>query len=209
MHPDETRLNDFADGSLDADTQREVAQHVATCSACSGEITRLRELRAALSDLPREIRPDRDLRADIWRRVEAEQVVPLWRQRARLAAAAVLLIAVTAVVTRAIVQDAPQRADAGRDGVSFVSRNATAVERQYTREVEELEMLLRKSRSTLAPETVRILEENLAIINRAIGEAQAALADDPNSGMLVDLLRSAYERKLELLRQAARSSATT
>jgi hypothetical protein len=35
------------------------------------------------------------------------------------------------------------------------------------------------------------------------------MAADPNSELLVELLRSAYERKLELLRQAAKTSPVT
>jgi hypothetical protein len=90
-----------------------------------------------------------------------------------------------------------------------VSRDPATLERQYSDELRELEQVLRKSRGALAPETVRIMEDNLMIIDRAIREARAAMAADPNSELLVELLRSAYERKLELLRQAAKTSPVT
>jgi hypothetical protein len=69
--------------------------------------------------------------------------------------------------------------------------------------------MLAGNRTQLAPETVRILEENLRIIDTAIQEARAALARDPQSAALGEMWRSAYQRKLELLEQAARSTAGT
>ena len=79
-----------------------------------------------------------------------------------------------------------------RENVRLVGRDPGAIERQYSEEVQELEMVLRKSRGALAPETVRIMETNLKIIDEAISEAQAAIAADPNSDMLVDLLHQAH-----------------
>jgi hypothetical protein len=168
-------------------------------------------LDAALAALPREIRPERDLREDIWSRIHEPRARTLWSARYTLAAAAVLLVALSSLITLAVI-NRERRMDfaAGhRDDVTLVASDAGTLERQYSEEVEELEMVLRKSRGALSPETVRILQENLTIIDSAIREAQSALAADPNSDMLVDLLRSAYQRKLELLRQAAESSPVT
>jgi hypothetical protein len=84
-----------------------------------------------------------------------------------------------------------------------------SLEREYSQEVDEVQRALRQNRESLSPETVQILEENLRIIDSAIQEARTALASDPQSGMLGELLRSAYRRKVELLKQAARSTAAT
>jgi hypothetical protein len=212
MHPDETTLNDYLDGVLDAAESQRVRAHLGECSVCAREVEELTGLKASLSELPLDIQPDRDLRADIWHRIdEPRHTRTIWSMRYPLAAAAIMLIAITSVVTLAIVNgNRPNEIGADyRNEVRLASNDAGKLERQYSEEVHELEMILRKSRGALAPETVRIMEENLAIIDRAIQEAQAAIASDPNSEMLVDLLRSAYERKLELLRQAAKSSPVT
>ena len=215
MHPDETRLNDYIDNVLDANAADTVRAHIAECDTCAREIEQLIALKADLHALPLDIQPDRDLRGDIWSRIEApaKHTRTLWSMRYPLAAAAILLIAISSVVTRALVTGtrAPEVAvgEDYRNNTRLIARDADKLKREYTDEVQELEMILRKSRGALAPETVRIMEENLAIIDRAINEAQSALASDPNSEMLVDLLRSAYERKLELLRQAAKSSPVT
>jgi hypothetical protein len=211
MHLNETQLNDYLDGVADAVEAERVRVHIGECESCAREAGELAALKAAIAELPRDIRPDRDLRAGIWNEIaKPRHTRALWSMRYPLAAAAMLLIAVTSVITRALVTS-PNDQIGGEynNTVGFASDDAGKLEREYSEEVQELEMILRKSRGALAPETVRIMEENLRIIDRAINEAQSALSSDPNSEMLVDLLRSAYERKLELLRQAARSSPVT
>lgn len=50
---------------------------------------------------------------------------------------------------------------------------------------------------------MRVIEKNLAIIDRAIRDAQSALAADPGNSYLNLHLAQEKRRKLELLRQAA------
>ena len=63
--------------------------------------------------------------------------------------------------------------------------------------------LYEEGRTVLDPETVRLLEENLAIIDQAIEESRAALAQDPGSGLLRRILTDTMRRKMDFLRQAA------
>lgn len=58
-------------------------------------------------------------------------------------------------------------------------------------------------KATLRPETVRVIEENLRVIDGAIANIRAALAADPASRDLTFLLASTYEMKLDLLRRGA------
>ncbi|HET9438983.1 MAG TPA: zf-HC2 domain-containing protein [Longimicrobiales bacterium] len=206
MHLTEIQINDFADGSLTADELRLAQQHVQACSECRAEVDALRALVLNVNSLPRSIEPARDLRPQIWTQVDRRS---LWSWRYQLAAAAVVLIAISSIVTATIVggrENEPVDV-AGID--QTVAVDLVGLERQYSTEVEDLQRVLRRNREQLAPETVRIVEENLAIIDAAIREARAALEQDPQSAMLGELLRSAYQRKLDLLKQAARSSATT
>jgi hypothetical protein len=53
----------------------------------------------------------------------------------------------------------------------------------------------------LSAATVQAVEESLRTIDRAIGEARAALEKDPASRDLMDLLDSVYRQKLDLLRR--------
>jgi len=72
--------------------------------------------------------------------------------------------------------------------------------------VEELQLALSLQRERLAPETVAVLEQNLAIIDRAIGEARAALEADPANQELSFLLMNVYQSKVELLQSAVQIS---
>ena len=55
----------------------------------------------------------------------------------------------------------------------------------------------------LAPETVRLIEENLGIIDEAIRQSLTALEATPLSVPLQQAVMTSYERKLDFLRQAA------
>ena len=72
----------------------------------------------------------------------------------------------------------------------------------YDREIGSLRDMLATRRSELDTATVRVLEENLTIIDRAIEQSRQALAGDPNSTFLIDHLNSALGRKVQLLRAA-------
>jgi hypothetical protein len=73
----------------------------------------------------------------------------------------------------------------------------------YTQEVAQLEALITDHRDELAPNTLRILEKNLAIIDRAIEESAEALATDPGNEYLLEHLGRAFERKVDYLRDAS------
>ena len=128
----------------------------------------------------------------------------------RTAAAAVVLVAASSLVTALVMRrgDAPEApivSTAGGAGVQLVAlpgamRNA---ERAYLATVDELTAVLNESRERLAPETVSALERSLTIIDQAIAEARAALLNDPANQMVRDLLRKGYEQKVDLLRRTA------
>jgi hypothetical protein len=204
MHLTEQQINAFVDDALDVRDTESVAAHLQSCAECSAEVEALRVVLARVRTLAPSIAPDRDLRPGIWAAADHKT---LWHWRYPLSAAAILLIAITSTITVLVTRNE------GGPVVHVTETTATvdlvSLENQYGREVEEMERTLREQRAALAPETVKILEENLAIIDKAIQEARTALMNDPQSNMLGELLRSAYQRKLDLLKQAARSSAAT
>lgn len=205
MHLSEEQLNDLADGTLTGAALAEAQAHTRTCAECRVQVEAIRAMLQRVSALPRQIQPERDLRADIWAQADRKT---LWSWRYQLAAAAVILIAVTAVITASLTRNRELPVNmvehTTRSPIDFVS-----LEPQYRAQAAELQDALREQRDQLSPETVRILEENLRIIDTAIQEARAALARDPQSAALGEMWRSAYQRKLDLLKQAARSTAET
>jgi hypothetical protein len=73
----------------------------------------------------------------------------------------------------------------------------------YEPAMAELEVEYARRVNELDPETIRVVERNLAIIDVAIREAREALAADPSSQFLHTHLVAAVRWRMDLLRQAA------
>ena len=132
------------------------------------------------------------------------------RDRRWLAAAAVLLIAISSAVTTLVMRnDSPAVADAAPDGVEMPRDDRSApvqrVSDDYERLDRELASMLAASRDRLQPETVEKVDRNLAIIDAAIAEIRQALAEDPGNDALVQLLKASYGQKSALVRQVSAS----
>ena len=143
------------------------------------------------------------------------RMAPRWgSQGLKLAAAAAILIVVTSAVTTVLVRDRmPDNNDAtttvadatiNQDpGSSASFARYEAVEDQYASAISDLLAALEEERDRLAPETVRLIEENLVIIDAAIRQSLTALEAAPQSEPLQQAVMTSYERKLDFLRQAA------
>jgi hypothetical protein len=70
-------------------------------------------------------------------------------------------------------------------------------------EITKLEARLARHRSELDPETVRLLEKNLGIIDQAIRDSMRALEADPGNAFLENHLARTVETKVTFLREAA------
>lgn len=128
----------------------------------------------------------------------------------QLAAASVALIAVSSMVTWLVGPGTGTRAAAVETAsgpvVAPVSMAATGVplEAGLAEELAALEAALNEAEAALDPNTVRVLERNLAVIEQAIDDSARALAQDPGNEFLAAHLERVYERKLAYLRDAAR-----
>jgi len=67
--------------------------------------------------------------------------------------------------------------------------------------IADLQATLTQNESRLDTTTVRIVRQNLAIIDRAIAEARVALQKDPGNAYLNLHLANTMRRKVELLRR--------
>lgn len=210
------RLSEYLDGELGAHERAACAAHLAECAECAGTLDGLRAVTAQASLLP-EISPERDLWPGIEDRLEPRTrmaeagVVSLGERRRRitatvpqLAAAAVALVVLTAggmwlmLPTGADMDDqVSAHADVDQAGgaapVVFLG--------SYEPAISEMEAVFEESRAELDPETVRVVVENLAIIDRAIAEANEALLDDPSNAFLTAHLAGTMRRKVDLLRR--------
>jgi hypothetical protein len=67
----------------------------------------------------------------------------------------------------------------------------------------ELYAALEARRDSLAPDTLKVIERNLRIIDKAAGEIEAALEKDPDNAELSSFLITTYDSEIRTLRQAA------
>lgn len=126
----------------------------------------------------------------------------------QLAAASLALVLVSGGVTWMTLRPGPGLAPAPLASAPALSPDAATVGlAQYDAAIAELERALAARRGGLDTSTVRIVEQNLAVIDRAIADARRALAADPTDPYLHDHLASTMRRKLGLLRRATAAAA--
>lgn len=221
-HPEFEELQDFQEGFLSPDRNGEIRAHLLECPNCREDLEALSELMADLGSLPVEAEPSRDLWPQIQWRISAAGppvknparrsgiTVPAWQLLAAGIALALMsggtvwAIMSTAVQGPASVATEPAAIPSAPASVvpSTASSAEFAAYDGYADALADLEAVVETGRNVLDPETVRILEENLAIIDRAILESSEALAQDPGSRVLRRLLSRTMGRKVDLLQQA-------
>lgn len=206
------RLSQYLDGELPAAERAALDTHLATCAACRATLAELRAVVARAQTLE-----DQPPATDLWPGIRAgiTPVAPArgagarhpWRVSLgvpQLLAASVALVLLTgAAMWLALrpsaeqplpVAIAPEGPLGGGTAVGWTVRTDMAV--------AQLEGALARNESRLDTATVRVVRHNLAVIDRAIEQAQRALAADPGSAYLNLHLARTMRRKIELLRRA-------
>src|SRR5438552_7740836 len=214
------RLSEYLDGELSAEERTALEDHLRHCVACGAALADLRRIvgRARALD---DRQPERDLWPGIAARIDvpaaaATEAVELrfagrtprrWAfSLPQLAAAGIALMALSGAAawllhpagTAMVLTHQPAPVV-----VPVAAGSARPAERSYDVAVAELQQVLAQNRGRLDTTTVRVIEQNLATIDRAIAQAQRALAADSANIYLNSHLAETMRRKLELLRQAA------
>jgi hypothetical protein len=190
---------------------------------------KLRDLMNEVAALPTSIAPPADAWAKIRAEIEASgnpeggvsddadshsiKVVHIgfWQRPVFLAAAALLLVAGSSVVTAvALNRRSPSSLPRSTQVVTTVATNSngptslaqfTVVESDYLRAVNDLSATLESEQGSLSPETIAKLRESIKVIDAAILEARNALAADPANKTLIQMLANSYEQKVDLLKR--------
>jgi anti-sigma factor RsiW len=211
------RLSEYLDGDLAEAEKAALEAHAVTCTACQETLAGLRRIamRArSLEDRP----PSRDLWSGVAARIGAGASAGPSAgasggvSRRRLSFSVPQLVAAGIALTvlsgggawllhpdPARVAVRPNPAASGTVPVATVG----AAARSYDSAVDDLERVLAEGRGRLDSTTVRVLEQNLALIDRAIAQAQRAVAADSANVYLNTHLAETMRRKIDLLRQAA------
>lgn len=209
------RLSEYLDDELTPAERNEMEQHLAGCETCRRVLDELRIVVAQAAVLP-----DREPETDLWQGVSSaiakNRVVPIGtgrRPRRRFsfslpqlaaAAAALTLVSAGAVWlamnrTQSVAASNGSTTSPGLQAVSVTFDPRGTADSAIT----ELERILVEESGRLDTSTVRILSENLALIDRAIGQARKALESDPGNSYLNEHLARTMRRKIEVLRRAA------
>lgn len=203
--------------------------HRETCAECTATWAELEAISTEARSLP-TLTPSRDLWAGIEARLDAtspaagspvrRRAGQRWfaRPALRFAAAAGLLMTVTAGVTWRIATGEREGADTVAVGATDSAAAAAAAlagdpilvpvanTEAFTAmdlEIRALQTLLDERRAQLEPQTIEVLERSMTLIDQAIAESRAALAKDPASQFLAAQLARSYSTKLTLLRSTA------
>ncbi|MQA92104.1 MAG: hypothetical protein GEU90_18075 [Gemmatimonas sp.] len=115
-----------------------------------------------------------------------------------LAAAAVLTIGVA--LGRQLPDRPPTSVVGSVQAPSSAAALASYDESGFEEAIADLERLLAETRGQLQPETIAIVEENVAIIDRAIADSRAAIVADPANEQLHRHLTRNMQMKIGLLR---------
>jgi anti-sigma factor RsiW len=219
----ERQIDDFVDGGLDERDRRRVELHLENCPDCRQSVEGLDALLAEAAALPRGIEPPRDLFPGIRDRLESHRGPGISFRRGGdaprvpwvtwVGLAASVLVLVTAAILLPRVWNERDRAsnpsvsDGTAQPASHIATNEfRAAEAEYLRATRLLMDTLEKNEAELSPEAAAVIEENLAVIDRAIEEVRSALADDPANARNGQVLTALHRQKLQLLMRASRLS---
>jgi anti-sigma factor RsiW len=226
------RLSEYLDGELSEAERAALEQELETDAVLAGLLEELQEVKRVAGEAD-DRGPETDLWPAIAARIDAERVVelkPARHSRRRLTFTvpqfAAAMIATLVMGTGALWMArslgefvggepaATASADAGNED-STSPTNAdlpvrlveSAEPRNPSRKsdvaIAALEAHLAEGRDNLDSSTVRIIEESLATIDRAIESASAALEADPGNVWLNRHLADSKSRKVRLLEKAA------
>ena len=231
-------LSAWFEGDLADVERRAVDQHLRECLRCAAIVRDLEAISREAAKLP-AMAPSRDLWEGIAARIEApvielkpRQAPAMPRRNWQMAAAAVVLMAVSSGVTYLLTSDrrsaigdqqtasaptadsfpsteptpsvvTPPRPSSGSGSAVLIRGEPSAPEVMYDQEIGRLRVILEQRRGDLDTATVTAVEKSLKAIDQAISDARAALAGDASSSFLNEQLNRALEKKLGVLRRVA------
>ncbi|HEY7612395.1 MAG TPA: anti-sigma factor [Gemmatimonadales bacterium] len=206
------RLSEYLDGELKGSERAMLEAHLERCEDCQQTLAGLRRVVMRARSLE-ERPPATDLWAGVAERIGAPTRPTSVATRRRftfsvpqLLAAGVTLAVLSGSGAWMLHPNVPSVAlqqPAAPGDVTVTPVAAPSAVQSYDAAVGDLERVLEQGRGRLDTATVRVLEQNLAIIDRAIADARRAVAADSANVYLNTHLAETMRRKVDLLRQAA------
>jgi hypothetical protein len=222
MHPNDTAINEYVEGTLDSRHRADLERHFASCALCRQTVEDLREILRATATLePRE--PSMRVWSRLERAIKLEPPVAhgdrsiagdsaatarATRSRyARWAAAAAAIALASAIGLRfapslrdasRVAPDAAAGAAAG-EAAAAVASELRLAETHYEKAITGLEEIATSEQDALDPRTAATMRKSLAVIDQAISESRAAVRSQPASEPAQVSLIENFKAKIGLL----------
>lgn len=207
------RLSEYLDGELTPAERGGLEGHLVACETCRRVLDQLRIVKAEAAVLA-DPEPEADLWPGVRDAIAQGRVVSIQSARparrfsfslAQLTAAAAALALVSATAVWLAVGKQPIASGGPpTDSVSLSPVSVSFDPRgRADSAITQLERILAEEHGRLDSSTVRVLAQNLALIDRAIEQARKALASDPGNAYLNDHLARTMRKKIDVLRRAA------
>ena len=200
-------LADLIEETLDLGSRAAAEAHLATCARCSSLLNDLKELQSEAARLP-TLSPSHDLWNGISARIETPAISlgsrrgaqHWWQQPQWLAAAASVLITLTAGTTWMVSQHVHAAAPAPSSLLPAPSEQVAAA---YSADIAKLASLVSTHPPAVDSATARVLASSMRSIDSAIARVRTALDAAPANALLARQLAHAYDMKLNTLRLIA------
>lgn len=213
-------LDDYVSGVLPPESSQEVREHLGSCLSCRRESMELQDLLRQAGELPAETFPERDLWPEIEMRITAarwpaeekttvsESSRPWWLY---VAAAALALAVFSTPVSmwwlgRRANDVSPTRVEPV-EPVPLATGVAAGIARSQDGVLharKDLVEIVERRRDRLDPEVLAVVEENMRILDEAIGQLHLALEEDPGNRRLHLLLAARYQQEVNLVKRVSR-----
>jgi hypothetical protein len=213
-------IAELVDGTLTGDGRRALEAHLDGCAACRTLVSDLQQIRRVAGTLePLDAPPA------VWARVSGE-IARAPRTRVGLRAlvfqpqwlaAAAAVVAAAGVTAALLLRGAPGPspvipapagpatpvAEAGNvpvdDIVQRVEGELKQAEQHYQAALADLDRIAASGNSALDPKVTAALRQNVALVDKAIADSRAALAEEPGNVPARESLFDALRRKVSLL----------
>ena len=188
--------------------------HLAGCTRCQALVADLSTARLTAATLDEHVPPPR-LWARIASSIDEQQRQPWWQRQLGGTFSAWVPAAVAASIALLLVAGGwnvwqQRRIETEQQvGVAQPEGESIPAEQHYEQAIAGLQQLADAQNAALDPETRAVLTKNLAVIDRAIDESRAALAQEPASTLAQESLLDALETKVALLQDTVALASDT
>jgi hypothetical protein len=204
---------DYLEHRFRDERTQQLRMHLQICADCRANLQQAEALRGMLTRLPRRMTPGRDLWRDIEQRIRFGPGKTGAAGNSRiyclvpLATAALLVVG---FLVASLVQEAQpaffrasltRLISIGGDGASIV-RRFSDIERRYQKVKDGFLEAVESRNAAMDPGFVKMVKDQLEIIDQAVYELQTALEAQPENRRLWSLMAQANENRMEILQTA-------